>query len=389
MMSEAGGIDFLQIPLVALRARTRKVLSLGLNCTKVIPSPSGYPRDWRGLADIAKVSLPPCDNDPTASIICQWERTKSNVNDLREALKEIDRWDVLDDITEYLETDVKDYLNTSNNNDGCLQKIEPDFALTDDDVQRKEKGLGPQIYDAFLLFADEDKEFAMEIVHKLEGEYNAKLCLKDRDLLGGVSIEHEAIMRLISQRCNKVITVLSHSFCKSSVNKFFVAFAQALAIRQESRKIIPITYQNSKLDFPIQLQHYFILNYDRANNFGNFWDKLHQSIKAPVEKIREVQIEAPSNCKEIEWKSNSLPVKEWDCTKSVNKEKQCKELKVEELYTVDEACDNSSNNSAELERLKLTEAQQDSEPQSPASKLFKKTKKLFKKNKKKVPVLSS
>jgi len=54
--------------------------------------------------------------------------------------------------------------------------------------------------------------------------------LRDRDLVGGLTFEHEAIMRLIAKRCNRLIVIASPNFLKSEANKFFVTFATALGI---------------------------------------------------------------------------------------------------------------------------------------------------------------
>lgn len=48
--------------------------------------------------------------------------------------------------------------------------------------------------------------------------------------MGGLTFEHEAIMRLIAKRCNRLIVIASPNFLKSEANKFFVTFATALGI---------------------------------------------------------------------------------------------------------------------------------------------------------------
>lgn len=49
------------------------------------------------------------------------------------------------------------------------------FAYFLADVYRLEQGLEPQHYDAFLLFADEDQDFAMQIMDRMETEYGLKV----------------------------------------------------------------------------------------------------------------------------------------------------------------------------------------------------------------------
>lgn len=57
-----------------------------------------------------------------------------------------------------------------------------------------------------------------------------QLCIRDRDLIGGLQFEHDAIIKLIAERCRRLVVVVSSNFLKSKANKFFVTFAQALAL---------------------------------------------------------------------------------------------------------------------------------------------------------------
>jgi transcriptional regulatory protein LevR len=51
------------------------------------------------------------------------------------------------------------------------------------DVRRLEQGLEPQHYDAFLLFAEEDQDFAMQILDRMEAEYGLKVPKQEYVLL--------------------------------------------------------------------------------------------------------------------------------------------------------------------------------------------------------------
>ncbi|BES96325.1 myeloid differentiation primary response [Nesidiocoris tenuis] len=273
------------VPLSALRNKTRDLISNLLNPCKVLPSHSGYPRDYRGLAYLLDIPLPACKcPDPTASVLLSWEKAKNpSVADFLGALEEIDRFDVKDDIKELVEADQLEYNQRKADPDckNAVLDLESDaHILTVDDVQRLEKGLQPQNYDAFLLYSDDDAEFANEMVNRLETQYQLKLCLKDRDLVGGVTFEHEAIMRLISERCKRLIILVSPSFLQSPANKFFVTFAQALGIEQRQRKIVPCIYKRVAL--PQELSYYFVLDYTRTSPLWNFWDRLSSSVKAPA-----------------------------------------------------------------------------------------------------------
>lgn len=76
----------------------------------------------------------------------------------------------------------------SNENDFELNSFNGNFGhgsdpniLTTADVVRAQKGLPPQTYDAFVLYADADLNFASEILTKLEDnpEYNFKVCINN------------------------------------------------------------------------------------------------------------------------------------------------------------------------------------------------------------------
>jgi hypothetical protein len=54
------------------------------------------------------------------------------------------------------------------------QGLEPQI-LTVADVYRLEQDLEPQHCDAFLLFADEDQDFGLQIVDRMETEYGLKV----------------------------------------------------------------------------------------------------------------------------------------------------------------------------------------------------------------------
>lgn len=44
-----------------------------------------------------------------------------------------------------------------------------------DDIHRLKQGLETQYYDAFLLYAEEDNDFAIEMVEKLETQFKLKV----------------------------------------------------------------------------------------------------------------------------------------------------------------------------------------------------------------------
>lgn len=296
-------LDLSQIPITALRQKCRSILSSMLNNPKILLSEEGLPRDWRGIAHLANLhtshgALIAGHHDPITKILQMWSKgdnaKEATFEMLLKYLGIIDRWDVSDDIRDDLIEDAKIYLTTKH--DRSLKNItqcntSPPTAksdaniLTIDDVTRSNQGLAPQQYDGFVLFADEDIDFATELIERME-DCGFKLCVKERDLIGGVSFEHEAILKLISERCNRLIVIVSPAFLESPANNFFVNFATALGITERRRRIIPCLYRQCVL--PETLEFYFLLNYQRSGKLWNFWDKLKKSIEStPEEKLTE------------------------------------------------------------------------------------------------------
>jgi len=60
--------------------------------------------------------------------------------------------------------------------------------------------------------------------------YIFQLCLKDRDLRPGVMFEYQSIIKLISDRCNWLIIIVSNDFSNSPWNRFIMNYIQSLAI---------------------------------------------------------------------------------------------------------------------------------------------------------------
>lgn len=152
--------------------------------------------------------------------------------------------------------------------------------LTLQDLECSEKGLPLRIYDAFVIYNDKDVEFASELIERCEN-MGYSLCIKDRDLLGGLSFESEAILNLLSKRCNRLIIIVSKAFLKSPMLVFITNFAQALGIEQKQRKIIPCFLE--PCDLPQMLRFCYGLEYFKSNKLIDFWDRLDKSLKGPSE----------------------------------------------------------------------------------------------------------
>lgn len=279
-----------EAPIRILSSATRQLMATRLDSRKILLASQGVHRDWRGVAEQANldVSSISCWGkiSPTEHCLHIWGQKGGKVEHLWTFLEVMDRYDVIDDT---LENIYSDYDKCKSQGGGALAALPPPLdqlvsdvavydsnVLTVDDHKNLSMGLGLQYYNALVLFADEDIDFVQEMVEKLEGEYNLKLCLKDRDLVGGLQFESDSIVRLIIERCTRVIVVLSPEFLASSANNFFVLFAHALSVDQRRRIVIPCLYRPCVKPTVISFCH--SLDYYRAKGYWNYWEKLRDSL---------------------------------------------------------------------------------------------------------------
>lgn len=204
------------------------------------------------------------------------------------------------EIYTFTEKDIVYFKKNPDGFKGVTSFTDENDSLTREDVDRKSKGLLPQIYDAFVLYAQEDIAFATELINTMENQYNLKLCVTDRDLLGG-SPKNETIIKLISKRCHRIVVIVTPAFFESQTLKYYYEFARSIGIgmcnilyllrilwihfgsflnflEQQGRKIIPCLIQpcaNVPEDFNMMV----CLDYKRIQKFCIFWEKLYDSIK--------------------------------------------------------------------------------------------------------------
>lgn len=216
-------------------------------------------------------------------IIFRWidsaSSTNKNFKGILQILEDIDRYDIYDDCLASFQTDAEIF------RDKQLQIVRSDNKviniITSDDRQRARSGLKLFIYDAFLLFAEneEDTNFAKLVYDKLTKEKQLRICSKDH-LIIGLEFEYHAYMELISKRCRRVIVIESNAFMGSKAEQFLIKYAQDTDIRQNTRKIVPIQREEVKLTGNLQIL--FHLKYYRQG-FSNFWDKLYETIEYSAE----------------------------------------------------------------------------------------------------------
>lgn len=309
-VTDVDRINLGDIPVSALRQRTFQLLTVLLNKKKIFKSEDGYHRDWRGLFQAIHlenhyIEEVEAHTNPSQRIFELWkisaakESKVPSLLELQNILGIIDRWDIVDDSNKLFREDAEQYLSEkqkrgliSTNQSIETENLASNQQIADYDIITKDDTLyHKQIYDAFVMFADADIEFASKIVHKME-ERNLKLCLMDRDVLAGISFEHKVLVKLISERCNRLIVVFSKEFLQSPFNEFVVTYAQAMQIEHKLRKILPCVYE--RIELPPALKYTTILDYKRSEHLFNYWDKLESSIIVRKEPPRPAEVRTPS-----------------------------------------------------------------------------------------------
>lgn len=178
--------------------------------------------------------------------------------------------------------------------------------LTIHDAKNKQMGLPPQHYDAFMVYSEDNIEFATEVLDVLEKQgfnvstkyqsiknffllvrwcivmcspsfwnFFLQIFVKSRDLIAG-GFEQKLIKRMIEERCERLLLVISEGFFKCAENEFYMDYAEAMGIQNRQRKILPVIYGNC--DLPSRLRFLSVLRY-RQSKLYNFWDKLAESLR--------------------------------------------------------------------------------------------------------------
>lgn len=227
--------------------------------------------------------------DPMSEVLQLWtmlQPNSANIGQLQHILEHIDRGDVLEDLSATFAEDIRVYLDEPNNRPiECSQTpvtptkntIDETTILTLSDVVLTEQGLPPTTFDAFILFHNDDIEFATMLIEKLEA-FGLKVFVKERDLLAG-SLESDATIRMLSERCGRLVVLLSTAFTQkqSYLDDFLLKYAQFSSFEQRNRKILPVCI-NEDVTMPSYLALNAALIY-RPAGFYKFWERLRDSIR--------------------------------------------------------------------------------------------------------------
>lgn len=285
---------FESTPLRAINMSSRSILSKSLNIEQVIPSEDGYQRDYRGLAQL--MEFPYNDlvtiqrsSDPTKVLLDSYLNTvkggRSTIKNLLLMLEAIERYDVIDDVTDSLRKDVEAYSERGRK----LALFKPNhemFDLTIDD-QSNEKSL----YDAYICYADADIDFVAFLAKFLESpQVNLKLYIRERDPLIG-NMETEGFVEVLQSRCKRMLIVLSPDFLASNECVFQSNVAQALATSErKSRMLIPVIYKGCEVPASINMLTKVDLSLGHEKRLDWIWKRLILSL-AGSERVRHMNFQ--------------------------------------------------------------------------------------------------
>lgn len=124
------------------------------------------------------------------------------------------------------------------------------------------------------------------------------LCVRD-DLLAGVSLDD--ILNLISERCNKVIILLSKALVGCEMSLRITSEAQTLGIQQKKQIIIPCLLE--KCTLPPTLSSCYKIDCSANNKFYDCWERIYDTL-GEVIKVETSAIQDRSSIYENQNKSN-------------------------------------------------------------------------------------
>jgi len=245
----------------------------------VIFASNGLPRDSRGLADefdfdYNKTCVIEQHSDPCQEILK--EIKNESLERLVKAIESIERFDVLDDVAVELQRDLmadSNSMTTGTSTSAAQLHLQQMIHRNPDDKITLDDSL---TYDAYVCYADEDKEFVLELTRFLE-KNGVKLVIRDRDLLAG-TLEYDSFTRLLTNHCKRMIVVLSPSFLKSKECDFQTKFATSLGVEQRARIMIPVVIASCQ-NLPPTIKMLTKIDFCSRNTLEWSWNKLLVSVR--------------------------------------------------------------------------------------------------------------
>ncbi|KAM4606491.1 myeloid differentiation primary response protein MyD88 [Polymixia lowei] len=274
-------VDMWKIPLIALNMSVRRELGLRLNPRTTVAA------DWMTVAEIMDFSFLEIKNyeaskNPTLTILEDWQARSpdASVGKLLSILAEAERKDIIEDLRDSIDKDVRRYLE---------KKSEPPLQVPHIDSHTQERsGITledeegtPELFDAFICYCQNDFKFVHEMIKQLEQtDYRLKLCVFDRDVLPG-SCVWTITSELIERRCKRMVVVISDEYLDSDACDFQTKFALSLCPGARSKRLIPVVYKSMKKPFPSILRFLTICDYTRPCTQSWFWTRLAKALSLP------------------------------------------------------------------------------------------------------------
>ena len=146
-------------------------------------------------------------------------------------------------------------------------------------------------YDAFVCYHNHDIQWVMHTLRiLLENKHKLKLCLHDRDWLGGVDIV-DNIQQSI-EKSRKVVLIITNAFAKSNWCQFELTMAQHRLFSEDRDNLILVMkekildcYMTPRLALQLKTQTY--IEWDESEMGQKvFWKRLVKAISGPGRSVK-------------------------------------------------------------------------------------------------------
>ncbi|XP_019623569.1 PREDICTED: myeloid differentiation primary response protein MyD88-like [Branchiostoma belcheri] len=288
---DTDGENYDSIPARYLGVQTRKKLALWLNPPRVGGT------NWEDLADemgfeYIEIENFKLNNSPMYEVLHIWSlKENATIGQLIQMLKHIERFDVLDEIQSSLAKDISKYRERSSSpmpvqvpevSTGNYPNVPTTSELHGITLQDDPYGVDKELFDAYVCYCKEDRDFVIQMVEKLESSEfgrRLKLCIDDRDLLPGTAYL-TVTAELIENRCKRMVVVLSPEFLDSPECDFQTKYAMSLSPGAKKQRLIPVMYK--QIEVPQLLRFVTVIDYVKDELKTWFWHRLAKALSRPI-----------------------------------------------------------------------------------------------------------
>ncbi|KAL4228940.1 Myeloid differentiation primary response protein MyD88 [Mactra antiquata] len=289
------------ISLKCLEMSTLQYLSYHLDPESDIMTEGDKLKDYRGLAEwiglenifIRYISKANYAIHKTSEVVSKWltrtEEPLPTLGNLQRCLKELERIDVLEDMSVKMAKDAVNWkLTELEASAGNANRTSGDtsWQLTRHDVVTGEKTM----YTACLLYADEDELMAQLIIKVFKEAYEKALFFNPNFDLKAGKFVLDTTAAVITERCDhKVVFLLSEYFYASEICQFAVNYAAAHGTGNGN--LIPFHLTRNIKDIPNVLTGITGIRWFRKSTRKHAWSCLAECLlceKIDSKKLSEV-----------------------------------------------------------------------------------------------------